>query len=420
MDVRKRILARNKAIAGGLLVSVTILFVIARSLGGSGMWGWVAAFSEAAMVGALADWFAVVALFRHPLGVPIPHTAIIPNKKETIAESLAEFIRDKFLATDALLTKMKELNPARRLSGYLMSRRHADGLAGGLSKVLSESIDFMDDERVRNILRTAIHDRIGKFDLATSAGRLLETLRKDNRHQAVLDDILKRFSSWIATGEARDKLAHAVDNWLNTEYPLLSKFIPNRDQFAKGAGEKIANKVDQFLQEIHEDSTHELRCRFDILVTDLIDKLKHDTSLRARIDAIKLEAINNEQLTTYVTGLAGDLKVWLSDDLDRSYSRIRESISEALTGLGNSLSTNSELADSMNEHLENIVVKYSDRLRTVITRHVSGTIQQWKDDDFVSEIELSIGSDLQFIRMNGTLVGGVIGLLLHLISLSLG
>lgn len=420
MDVRRRTLARNKAIAGGLMMGAALLFVIARSHKGNGLWEWVAAFSEAAMVGALADWFAVVALFKHPLGVPIPHTAIIPNKKETIANSLAEFIRDKFLSTDALLLKVRDLNPAKRLSGYLMSQQHADELAVGLVRVLSESLGFIDDDRVRRILRTAIHDRAEKLDLATSAGQLLETLRKGNRHQVVLDDVLRRFSSWIATEEAQAKLANVVDNWLNTEYPLLSKFIPNRDQFAKGAGEKIAKKVNQFLQEVHEDSLHELRCGFDAAVADLIAKLRHDTALRARIDEIKREAINNEYLAAYVTGLVGDFKAWLIDDLDRTHSKIRKSMSEAAIGLGNSLSRNGELIDSVNERLEHIVVNYSDKLRVAVTKHVSGTVQQWEDADFVSEIELSIGSDLQFIRMNGTLVGGLIGLLLHTISLFLG
>ncbi|NVN93095.1 MAG: DUF445 domain-containing protein [Desulfuromonadales bacterium] len=420
MDVRKRTLVRNKAIAGGLLVGAALLFVIARFHKGNGLWEWVAAFSEAAMVGALADWFAVVALFRYPLGVPIPHTAIIPNKKEAIAESLAEFIRDKFLATEALLSKIRELNPARRLSVYLMSQQHADGLATGLTRIITESIDFLDDDRVRKILRVALHDRIEKFDLATSVGQLLETLRKDNRHQAVLDDMLRRFSAWIATADAQDKLANAVDNWLNTEYPLLSKFIPNRDQFAKGAGEKIAKKVNQFLQEINDDPGHELRCKFDTAVSDCIARLKGDDVLRAKIEEIKLEAINNDHLTTYVSGLAGDIKSWLIDDLDRSHSRIRKSLSGAAIALGTTLTKNTELIDSINEHLEHIVVNYSDKLRAVATKHVAGTVKQWNEDDFVSEIELSIGSDLQFIRMNGTLVGGVIGLLLHAISLLLG
>lgn len=420
MDVRKRTLTRNKTIAGGLMVGAALLFVIARLHKGSGPWEWVAAFAEAAMVGALADWFAVVALFRHPLGVPIPHTAIIPSKKDTIAESLAEFIRDKFLATEALLTKIREFNPGNRLSVYLMSPQHATGLAMGLTRILSESIDFLDDDRVRKILRTALHDRIEKFDLATSAGELLETLRKGNRHQAVLDDMLRRFSTWIATAEAQEKLAHTVDNWLNTEYPLLSKFIPNRDQFAKGAGEKIATKVNQFLQEVNDDPVHELRRKFDATVTEFSTKLKYDAALRAKVEEIKREVVNNENLALYVSGLTGDLKTWVLDDLDRSHSAIRKSLSEAAIGLGNTLSKNTELIDSINEHLENAVVNYSDRLRTVVTKHVSGTVKQWNENDFVSEIELSIGSDLQFIRMNGTLVGGLIGLLLHSISLLLG
>ncbi len=420
MDGRKVILARNKAIAGGLMVSAAVLFVIARSHGGNGLWQWVSAFAEAAMVGALADWFAVVALFRHPLGVPIPHTAIIPSKKETIAESLAEFIRDKFLATESLLAKVRELNPAERLSTYLMSRDNADGLATGLTRIVSETIDFIDDERVRRILLAALHDRIGKIDLASSAGQVLETLMKNNRHQAVLDDLLARLSAWISTAEAQERLAHGIDTWLNTDYPLLSKFIPNRDQFTKGAGEKVARKVDLFLQEVNEDPSHELRCRFDQAVSDFIHRLRHDADLRSRIEELKQETVNNEQLASYVTGLAADLKAWLMDDLGHSHSRIRTSIAEAAMGLGTTLSRNRDLMDSINEHLETIVVNYSDKLRAVVTRHVSGTVKQWKEDDFVSEIELAIGSDLQFIRMNGTLVGGVIGLLLHGVSLLIG
>lgn len=419
MDARKRVLARNKAIAGGMLAGAALLFVIARSRGGTGVWEWVAAFAEAAMVGALADWFAVVALFRHPLGVPVPHTAIIPNKKEAIADSLAEFIRDKFLATEALLSKVRETNPAVRLSGYLMKQEHADGLAGGICRMLSESLDFLDDDRVRKVLRSALHDRIEKFDLASSVGSLLEALRNNNRHQVLLDDLLRRLAGWIATVEAQEKLAVAIDNWLNTEYPLLSKFIPNRDQFSKGVGEKVARKVNQFIQEVHADPAHELRSRFDQMVIDLMERLRHDAALRARIDEIKREAVNYEYLQRYVAGLVKDLKTWLVDDLDRSQSRVRTSISDAAMGLGSALSRNGELIDSINEHLETIIVNYSDRLRTVVTKHVSGTVKQWDEKNFINEIELSIGSDLQFIRMNGTLVGGMIGLLLHVFSLVL-
>ena len=419
MDERRRILTRNKTIAGALLVGAALLFVIARCQKGSGAWEWAAAFAEAAMVGALADWFAVVALFKHPLGVPIPHTAIIANKKETIAENLAQFIQDKFLATEVLVVKLRELNPAGHLSAYLTSRQNADGLARGVSRVISESLDFIDDERVQKILRAAMNDRIEKFDLATSAGLLLDTLRKESRHQVVLDELLQRLGAWLATDESQDKIAVAIDTWCDTEYPLLSKFIPNRAGFSRGAGEKIVKRVNEYLQAVNADPAHSLRHEFDNVVSDFSVKLKYDPAFRARVEGIKLEAINNQQLSDYARNLLGDLKSWLIDDLDRQHSKLQKKISEAAVGLGNTLSHSKELSDSINEHLETVVRSYGDGLRTGIAKHISGTVKEWKNEDFVNEIELSIGSDLQFIRMNGTLVGGVIGLLLHAVSLLL-
>ena len=414
---KRFVLRRNKAIAGGLMVAAGVLFVIARFQKGSGAWEWVAAFSEAAMIGALADWFAVVALFRHPLGIPIPHTAIIPSKKEAIADSLAEFIRDKFLATEALVDKLKLLNPAARLSAFLSVESNAEGVARGVSRVLADSLDFIDDDRIRKILRAALHDRIGKIDVSTCASQLLDFLRKDGRHQAVLDEGLKRLATWCALPESQGRIAVAVERWCEKEYPLLIKFIPNRDQFIKGAGEKIANRINEFIQEVNADPRHELRSRFDDAVTEFVSRLKHDPLLRCRIDEIKHELLSNPHLSDYIHGLWSDLKAWLRDDLESNSSRIRSRISEGARGLGRSLAKSNDLKDSINEHLETMVRRYAAGLRLGFAKHISGTIKQWEDKDFVSEIELSIGSDLQFIRMNGTLVGGLIGLLLHAFTL---
>jgi uncharacterized membrane-anchored protein YjiN (DUF445 family) len=417
MECRKQILKRNKTIATGLLIAAALLFVVARSQKGSAAWEWAAAFAEAAMVGALADWFAVVALFRHPLGVPIPHTAIIKNKKDAIAGNLGNFIRDKFLAPETLSAKLRELNPAGRLAGYLVSRTNAEGLARGLSSVISSSLGFLDDSRVRNVLRTAIHDRIERFDLSNSAGILLETLRHDNRHQAVLDELLNRFAGWISTPQAQVRLAEAIDSMITKEYPLLSHFLPNRDQFAKGAGEKIVRRLNEYVQEINGDPAHEIRNTFDTAVSVFVDRLRSDQVLRDRIEAVKLEAVRNRYLSDYVENLAVDLKSWLGNDLKQTDSRVEGRIAEAVMGLGSALAANRELKESLNEHLEKLVTTYGDTVRGAIARHISGTVQQWEDDEYVSEIELSIGSDLQFIRMNGTLVGGAIGLLLHAVSL---
>ena len=419
MDERKRILTRNKTIATGLMIGAAILFVVARSQKGHGAWEWLAAFAEAAMVGALADWFAVVALFRHPLGVPIPHTAIIKNKKDDIAGKLADFIRDKFLASDTLIAKLRAYNPAEHLAVYLMSKENAAGLAKGLTRVCADSLDFIDDERVQQLLRSALGNRIEGFDLSTSAGTILDTLRKDNRHQIVLDDLLNRLAGWLATAEAQSRLATSIDEMCKKEYPILSAFIPNRTQFAQGAGEKVAGRINAFIQEVNADPAHEVRYKFDTAVTNFSARLKTDPELRGKVEAIKREFVHTQSIADYARNLGSDLKSWLIGDLQQPRSKVQEKISAAVAGLGHTLSHNPGLKDSLNEHLEKLVMHYGDTMRTAIAGHISGTVQEWESGDYVSEIELSIGSDLQFIRMNGTLVGGVIGLLLHAVGLLL-
>lgn len=419
MDSRKQVLNRNKMIATGLMVGAALLFVVARLQKGHGAWEWVAAFAEAAMVGALADWFAVVALFRHPLGVPIPHTAIIKNKKDVIAGNLAGFIRDKFLASDTLIAKLRAYNPAEHLAGYLMSRSNAASLANGLTRLCSDSLDFIDDERVQQLLRAALNSRIDGFDVSTSAGTVLEALRRDNRHQEVLDNLLQRCAGWLAGEEVQAKLAKTIEDMAAKEYPLLMAFLPNKDQFARGAGEKIVKRVSAYLQEVNADPAHEVRYRFDTAVTEFIARLKTDTLLRDKVEAIKRDVVHNQAVADYAQSIGSDLKSWLKNDLQKPQSQVQEKIAAAVAGLGTTLAHNQGLKNSLNEHLETLVLHYGDTVRTAIAGHISGTMQQWESDDYTNEIELSIGSDLQFIRMNGTLVGGAIGLLLHAIALLL-
>ncbi|QXE92873.1 DUF445 domain-containing protein [Geomonas subterranea] len=420
MDTRQLALKKNKAVAGALLVGAALLFIVARFNHGTGPWAWVAAFAEAAMVGALADWFAVVALFRHPLGLPIPHTAIVAEKKESIADNMGRFIQEKFLATEVLVERMREFDPARHLCNYLLDRDNAAGLARGITRVISESIDFLEDERVSKVVSAALGDRIDRFDAATSAANLFDSLRKDSRHQVVLDELLKRLGGWLATPESQEKVAVALDNWVDAEYPLLSKFIPNRPQFSRNAGEKIVKKVSGFLDAVNADPTHELRHEFDRAVSDFIVRLRHDEGMREKVAELKRELVDNQQLSHYAKGLVSDLKNWMVQDLDREHSSIQKKIADAAVALGNTLSQCGELGDSINEHLEGVVRKYAGDLRSGLARHISGTVKEWENEEFINEIELSIGSDLQFIRMNGTLVGGMIGILLHAASLVIG
>lgn len=417
MDKRKLLLIRNKRVATAMMIAAAVLFIVAQSQKGSAAWEWLAAFAEAAMVGALADWFAVVALFRHPLGLPIPHTAIIKNKKDVIADNLAAFIRDKFLATDTIITKMREFNPAEHLALYLISKENGVGLAKGLTNILAESIDFIDDDRVQQFLKAAIGNRVENFDVSTSAASVLDTFKNDKRHQLVLDDLLNRLAGWLSTEETQIKLAGAINDMCAKEYPLLVAFIPNRDQFARGAGDKIVKRINAFIQEVHSNPGHDIRDKFDTAVSDFSTRLKSDSGLREKIESIKRGVVHNEAIASYAQNIGTALKSWLSNDLKQPDSKVEEKIAIAVAGLGTTLMQNRGLKDSLNEHLETLVAKYGDNVRTAIGGHISGTMQKWDSDDYTDEIELSIGSDLQFIRMNGTIVGGAIGLLLHAISL---
>lgn len=419
MEIRRQRLNRNKAMATSFMAGAALLFIIARSQHELGIWEWIGAFAEAAMVGAIADWFAVVALFRRPFGLPIPHTAIIRNKKTVIAGNLADFIRDKFLAPATLTAKLHAYNPANRLSSYLVDPVNAEQLARGICRVFAESLDFLHDERVQKVVRTAFADQVDKFDLSTSAGMVLDTLRNKNRHQAVLDDLLCRGAAWISTPEAQASLAGAIDNLIKKEYPMISMLLPNREQFAQGAGEKIVRRLNEYLQEVSSDPEHKLRHSFDRTVVEFIRRLQFDDNLRAQIESIKLEIAHNDLIAAYVQSLADDLREWLHHDLQQPGSKVREKSAAAISGIAATLATNLELQASLNDHLEKLLVTYGDPLRAAIAKHVSETMQGWEVDDFVNEIELSIGSDLQFIRMNGTLVGGLIGLLLHAIGLFL-
>jgi uncharacterized membrane-anchored protein YjiN (DUF445 family) len=224
---------------------------------------------------------------------------------------------------------------------------------------------------------------------------------------------------WVATPEAQAGLASSIDSMIKQDYPLLTVFIQNREQFSQGAGEKIARKINEYIQEVNNDPAHTLRQKFDATVTDFIGRLKSDEVLREKIEAIKLEAVQNPLLSEYVSNLGSDLKSWLSSDLKQPNSKIHENITDVLSGIGRTLAHNDELKESLNHYVEKLVTTYADTVRTSIARHISETVKTWESDDYVTEIELSIGSDLQFIRMNGTLVGGVIGLLLHAVSLML-
>lgn len=411
-------LSNMKRSATALLAGVTLLFILARWQQGIGLWGWVAAFAEAAMIGALADWFAVVALFKRPLGLPIPHTAIIPRNKVRIADNLAIFVRDKFLATDTLVEKIRSFDPAQKIAGWLNAGNNADLFAGKVLAMVVNGLDFIDDARVQNALRTAVQQRMDKLDLGQTIGRLLDILTADNRHQLLLNEALRKLATTLDDPASQKALAGMIIEVAGREYPGLMQMlgmVADPEEFSQKISTSLVHSINSWLHEIGDDPAHPRRQQFDQVVAEFLERMKTDPALHQKINHWKQQLLNSPEAAQYIDGLWGQLKSWLRDDLAKDDSSLRAKIADGARHMGQWLADNPALRDSINDHMADAARGMASDLRDTIALHIASTVKQWEDSELVRELELSVGSDLQFIRINGTVVGGLIGIVLHAI-----
>jgi uncharacterized membrane-anchored protein YjiN (DUF445 family) len=415
-------LTNMKRFATALLAGVTLLFILARSQQGLGLWGWVAAFAEAAMIGALADWFAVVALFKHPLGLPIPHTAIIPRNKVRIADNLAVFVRDKFLATDTLVEKIRAFDPAQKIAGWLSVHNNADVLADKVLAMVVSGLDFIDDVRVQNALRNAIQQNLHQLDFGKMVGNLMGILTEDNRHQMLLNEALRKLATTLDDPATQKTLAGMIVEVAGREYPSLMQMlgmVADPDEFSLKISTSLVNSINRWLHDIGDDPAHPRRQQFDEVVADFLERMKNDPAFHQKINHWKLQLLASPEAAHYIDGLWSQLKTWLRNDLTKDDSLLRIKIANGARHMGQWLVDNPVLRDSINEHMSDAARGLAGELRDTISLHIASTVKQWEDSELVRELELSVGSDLQFIRINGTLVGGLIGLILHAVVIYL-
>ena len=265
-----------RLVATGFLLLAVLIYGISTFFGQlHPSMGYVAAFSEAAVVGAIADWFAVVALFRHPLHLKfIPHTAILPANKGRIAKGLSEFILQNFLSAEAIVAKIAEIGPAGKLRAWLLQRENAQKIAALTTRFLSYGMGVFDDERVRRFVHAAVVSKLQEIDVAAAAGQVLDVLTEDKRHHAVLDEVLRLVDEAMASGETRDYIAKAVA----AESPLIDAIRRMGWQLDETIARKIINGVARTIEEVRNDPDHALRRRFDEFIAEYIDKLKRDKS----------------------------------------------------------------------------------------------------------------------------------------------
>ncbi|SCK31782.1 Uncharacterized membrane-anchored protein YjiN, DUF445 family [Variovorax sp. HW608] len=398
-----------KRIALGLLLAAALLYAVATTLEARHpAWGYVAAFAEAAMVGAIADWFAVVALFRHPLGLPIPHTAIIPANKDRIGAKLAGFICNNFLSTPQVLAKLEEFDPSARLANWLSRPDRAQKLGEHLVAAARYGVSAFDDERVRDFLGRMASAGLAQIDMSRLAGQALDALTAGGRHQALLDDVLVQVAQVVEGDEVQERITEAIAR----EIKAL-RYVGLDQVAARVATRKIVDAVASTIGELAADPAHPLRLRFDGFMAGFIERLKADPEFRRRGEAIRAELQAHPALGDYLHGLWSELLAWLHGDLAQDDSSIRQRIVAMAGTLGARLSADGAMRRWINEQIMDAAPRAIERYREDIRRYIIERVAEWNADEMTVELERHIGRDLQFIRVNGTLVGGLVGLAIH-------
>lgn len=409
-------LKRARRLALSLLLAAAAIFVTTLFLPPVWWVGALKAMSEAAMVGALADWFAVVALFRR---IPIPfisrHTAIIPRNKDRIGDNLGRFVQEKFLDTGSLVALIQSHEPAMLIGNWFSQPQNAERVGHHLIKVMGGFLELTDDSRIQGLLKRAVHKAIDKVDLTGTSALMLESMTKDNRHQKLLDALIAQLIVLIHRDGTRSFIARQIVHWLETEHPLKAKVLPT-EWLGEHSAELVTDAVNTLLDDITLDRSHQIRHAFDRAVQKLVETLKNDPQMAEKANGIKQYLKEDPAFNGYLGELWGDLRRWLKADLEAEDSRVRQRIAEAGQWFGETLVADTALRTSLNEHLEQVARRAAPEFASFLTHHISDTVKSWDARDMSQQIELNIGKDLQYIRINGTLVGGSIGLILWALS----
>ena len=405
---RLRSLRQMKAVALGFLVGATVIFLACRwgaARGGPDWLGYVGAAAEAGMVGALADWFAVTALFRHPLGLKIPHTAIIKRKKDQLGEGLGSFVRENFLSPDVIETKLRDAEVASRLGKWLSEPEHAARVASEASTVLRVGVELLNDEDIQQVIDRTIVKRLAEPQWGPPVGRVLGQLLAENRQEALIQLLCDRAFEWSLN--AGDTIERVVTRDSPTWSP---KFVDHM------VGDRIHRELMDFTDKVRRDPDHELRRSATKFLFEFADDLQNDEATIARADAIKEQLMARDEVTRAAETAWKTLKRLVLDGVDDPSSALRGRIADSVMRIGESLRDDTELRDKVDNWIvrgaRHIVEQYGGEATAIIT----DTIERWDADEASRRIELHVGRDLQFIRINGTVVGALAGLIIYVIA----
>ena len=405
---RLRSLRKMKGVALGFLIGATVIFLVCAAIlsrGGSSWLGYVRAAAEAGMVGALADWFAVTALFRHPMGLPIPHTAIIKRKKDQLGEGLGTFVRENFLSPDVVETKLRDAEIASRLGKWLSEPDHAERVASEASTVLRVGVELLNDEDIQHAIDRTIIKRLAEPQWGPPVGRVLTQLLAENRQQALIQLLADRAFEWALNA------GPTIERVITRDSPSWSPRFADRM-----VGDRIHRELMDFTDKVRRNPDHELRQSANRFLFEFAGDLQSDPATIAKAENVKEQLMERDEVTRAAETAWKTLKRLVLEGVDDPSSALRGRIADSVVRIGESLRDDAELRDKVDDWIvrgaQHLASQYGAEATTIIT----DTIQRWDAEEASRRIELHVGRDLQFIRINGTVVGAVAGLVIYAIG----
>jgi uncharacterized membrane-anchored protein YjiN (DUF445 family) len=406
---RRTALRRMKVVALSFLVGATVVFLACRwanAHGAAPSWvGYVGAAAEAGMVGALADWFAVTALFKHPLGIPIPHTAIIKRKKAQLGEGLGTFVRENFLSAEVVETKLRDAQVPSRLGKWLAEPAHAERVAAETATVLRVGVELLRDEDVQQVIDRMIVRRIAEPQWGPPVGRVLQTLLAENRQEALIQLLADRAFQWALNADV------VIQRVVERDSPTWSpRFVDHL------VGDRIHRELMEFTDKVRRNPDHELRRSANRFLFEFADDLQNDPDTIARADAVKDQLMARDEVNKAAATAWTTLKRLVLEGVDDPSSTLRTRIADTVVRIGESLRDDAELRDKVDGWMvraaQHLVSQYGVEITAIITE----TIERWDAEEASRRIELHVGRDLQFIRINGTVVGALAGLAIYVVA----
>jgi len=397
-----------KVVATGLLVVMAGVFALTRALQPAHPWlGFVKAFAEAAMVGGLADWFAVTALFRHPLGLPIPHTAIIPRNKDRIGETLANFIRENFLVPSVVARRMQRLDVASAVGRFLQTPAgEGTRIRAGASRLIADVFESLDDERLGGIVKNAISTRLRNMEVAPLLGHALASAINEDRHVPMLEAAIR----WTARA-------------LDANEPLIRDMVRKKANWVlklAGLDAKLADAVMDGLRkltvEMSTDPAHPVRQKVEEALAQLANDLQTKPGTRERVEAIKEQLLDNQSVSLWLDTLWQRGREAIIKSARNPDAVLAGKLGEILRSMGGTLEKDPRIRAAINQFARRTVVGLSSSYGGSMVKLVSETVRGWDAQTVTNRLEAAVGRDLQYIRINGTLVGGLVGLILHVID----